>query len=266
MKTTMFGSHIIKAAESVLQVEYRAGTRNCYGEKLEQVVQEFDTIGKKKYFTGKGKKQVDYCGITVSVVLDRAMNAFDGTLNTFRSASAGEFLNLAKKNKIRVDKQPQAGCLFVTKRTGGSGYHIGLVWDVSGKNIKTIEGNTYSSSGFIVKAGGCKVKLGAKEYGIMSRMRPIANIHQFVHIEELYGATTSEYEPTQALLADGSNMESEVPANACSNEDYDANATGGEPSEPLSMRLKGIPKEYFYIGGGALAVAGIGFAIYKTRK
>ena len=38
MRTTLFGKKLIQAAEEVLQIEYRAGTRNRFGEKLENLV------------------------------------------------------------------------------------------------------------------------------------------------------------------------------------------------------------------------------------
>jgi len=129
MRTTKFGSRIIDAAEEILQLEYRAGSRNYFGEKLEQLAQEFDSynIGPKQ-FKGKGKAQPDYCGYTLSVILDRAVRYFNNTKNDYRNANAKWFVDEAKKRgNIRVDKIPQPGCIFVTLRSGGSGYHVGLV-------------------------------------------------------------------------------------------------------------------------------------------
>jgi hypothetical protein len=87
-------------------------------------------------------------------------------------------------------------------RSGGSGHHVGIVWDVVGSSVKTIEGNTFSSSSFHVRRDGCKIKLGAEEYGILSRMRPISKVDSFIHIEELFGKETFKYEGSDAFLAD----------------------------------------------------------------
>ena len=74
MRTTRLGREIIRAAEDVLSLGYRAYNKNLFGEKLENVIKEFDTLSTKKYYRGKGKEQPDYCGITQSIILDRAFS------------------------------------------------------------------------------------------------------------------------------------------------------------------------------------------------
>jgi len=129
MKTTKFGSKIIEAAEEILQLEYRAGDRNYYGEKLEQVVQEFDLLQsvKSKVFKGRGKAQPDYCAITISVILDRAMRKYNGSDNTLRNVSAKYFIDESSRRELRIDNRPQPGCIFATQRSGGTGWHVSIV-------------------------------------------------------------------------------------------------------------------------------------------
>jgi len=207
MRTTFFGQQLIKAAEDVLQVEYRAGNRNRFGERLERIVKEFDSGGSTRFFKGAGKQLPDYCGITVSVIIDRALQMYNGQANTYRSASAKWFKDNARRFNLRMDKVPRDGCLFLTKRSGGSGYHIGFVWEVSadGRTIKTIEGNTWSSSSFHVRKTGCKIKLGNNEFGILSRTRRTDAIYSFIHIEELFDTLVVDFPRSAAMLADYSN-------------------------------------------------------------
>ncbi len=202
MRTTRLGYEIIKSAEEVLAMGYRAYNRNLYGEVLEEVIKEFDTLSNKKYYRGKGKEQVDYCGITQSVILDRAFRNYDGSLNSFRTASAGEFKNLAKKHGIRIDKKATVGALFLYPRSGGSGYHIGLVYKIIDGGFESIEGNTYSSNSYIIDKDGCAIKLGANEYGILTRPRTINKDIEFIHIEELYGNEIFTYPDSNQYLAD----------------------------------------------------------------
>jgi len=86
------------------------------------------------------------------------MREYNGQHNTFRNASAKWFKDNASRFGLRVDKIPQKGSLFLVKRSGGSGYHIGFVWDVvdNGRTIRTIEGNTWSGSFFHIRKTGCK--------------------------------------------------------------------------------------------------------------
>jgi hypothetical protein len=271
MRTTLFGKKLIEAAEEVLQIEYRAGNRNYFGEALEGLVQEFDanTAGGRRLFAGKGKKQPDYCGITVSVIIDRALREYSGQSNNYRSASAKWFKDNASRHNLRIDKIPRDGSLFLVKRSGGSGYHIGFVWEVSpnGRTIKTIEGNTWSGSSFHVRKTGCKIKLDMNEYGVLSRARPIANIDSFVHIEEMFDATVQDFPKSAAMLADAiPSQHLADTGGSCSIDDFDAYAEGGEGVNSAGSFLGFIPEEYrhyAYIGGGILAL-GIGIAIKNS--
>lgn len=261
IKTTLFGKALIDAAEEVLQVEYRAGNNNQYGEKLEQIVQEYDLnpIGGKK-FTGRGKKQLDYCGITASVIIDRAVRKYTGQTNKFKSASASFFKNSASKHKLRVDNTPTPGCLFLVRRDGGSGYHVGFVWDVNPDgSIKTIEGNTYGSSSFHVRKDGCKIKLNPTEYGILSKARRPSKIDCFVHVEEMFDSDIVEIQRSTAMLAD----EPPTEGTYCNTEPTDPDADGGEAINNADLVL-GYPKDKVYIAGGIAAVLlAIGIAMYK---
>ena len=62
MRTTEFGRRIIESAEEVLQFEYRAGSRNYFGEGLERLIQEYDLLqpSNKRYFKGKGNAAMGY--------------------------------------------------------------------------------------------------------------------------------------------------------------------------------------------------------------
>ena len=202
MRTTKLGNEIIKAAEDVLSLGYRAYNKNLYGEKLEQIVKEFDVLSTKKYFRGKGKEQVDYCGITQSVILDRAFRNYDGSENKIRNASALEFKNIARKNNIRIDNKASVGSLFLYPRNGGSGFHIGLVYKIIDGGFQTIEGNTYSSNSYIIDKEGCATKLGSNEYGILTRSRQNNSNIEFIHIEELFGKELFSYPDGGQYLSD----------------------------------------------------------------
>lgn len=264
MQTTQFGINIIRAAEDVLAIGYRAGTRNQYGEKLEQLWKEYDAHSGTKLYKGAGNKQADYCGGTVSVILDRATRAFNGQSNKFRSASAKEFENLAKKFNIRIDNTPRPGCLFTTLRSGGSGRHVGLVWQVIGENIQTIEGNTYCSSCYYIQ-NGCKVKLGNNEYGIVTRLRPSQkNLkyapHCYIHVEELFGTTPLVDIPkTEAMLAD-----KPAPGTYCDTSPIKLVLDGGEGENTVKNKIFGLETKELLLVGGAIVT--IGSALYLTFK
>ncbi len=272
-RTTALGSAIIKGAESVLNTIYIAPKgRNCYGKELEEIVKEFDASFGTSYFRGAGKKQVDYCGIVVSVALNRAFQAFKGINTPYYSASARYFLT-ALKGKVEINKTPAPGCLFLTRRGGGSGYHVGIVWKVDGNAVETIEGNTWCGSCFAISKTGCKVKSGTEEYGILTRKRPISRIAHFVHIQNLYGEDLATFEASKTYLAD-------APATAPTNEkvpdcirqgtcgpvdwsvDYTTQVTdeGGE-----GANWAGNTKKYWIAGGAALGLVGIGLLTKKKR-
>ena len=130
MRTTHFGSKIIASAEEVLGLGYRSFGNNYYGEKLEEVVKEFDANGGTSYFTGKGKAQPDYCAITASVILDRAFKKYDVSKNNIRNASANTLASIVKSKGVRVDKKPAVGSLFIYERNAKGQGHIGFVWKV----------------------------------------------------------------------------------------------------------------------------------------
>jgi surface antigen len=212
MKTTRFGYEIVKSAEEVLEQGYRSRGKNYYGEKLEEIVKEFDKHGGTNYFTGKGKKQVDYCAITASVILDRALRNYDGSNNIIRSASANTLAGIAKSRGVRVDKTPAIGSLFIYERNDKGQGHIGFVWKVNPRSIASIEGNTESCNSYIIRKG-CPEKLECGEYGILTRLRnspyktSAGKQYYFIHIEELFDKELMEFPDTENYLADGDSCE-----------------------------------------------------------
>lgn len=266
IKTTKFGHEIVKACEEVMALGYRAGNKNRYGKVLEEVVKEYDSktsscnqnnIGCQ--YTGAGKKQNDYCAITVSVILDRATQKYKRDKNAsseYRSPAASYFLtNL--KGKVTINNTPAPGCLFVIKRSGGSGYHVGVVWQLinNGNSIQTVEGNTYCSSCYIIDNEGCATKLNPNEYGILTRRRPTKKVYKFIHIEELYDNDIIARDLTDvqyAGLADG-----KKPDNACDIAEFDENAIGGEESN--------IDNKYIYYGIGAVVIGGLIYYIFNNK-
>jgi hypothetical protein len=258
MLTTKFGNEIIKAAEDVLSLGYRAYNKNLYGEVLENVVKEFDVLSPRKYYAGQGKKQPDYCAITQSIILDRAFRNFDGSVNTFRTASAGEFLSKGKQRGLRVDKNPAVGCLFVQPRNGGSGYHIGLVYKLLGNKFRTIEGNTYSSSSYILQKDGCAIKLGPNEYGILTRLRNVKPEMQFIHTEEMFSKETSTYPDSPQYLAESDVlceiMDEDVPAT-------EGDFTGELAAPNISQTSLSFIEKYkteLILGGGIIGIIILG--------
>jgi hypothetical protein len=127
MKTTQFGYQLVKSAEEVLGIGYRAGDKNYFGDRLEDVIKEYDRHDGTKFWAGKGKKQPDYCAITCSVILDRAFKRFNGSHNNVRNASAKHLSNLAIASGVRVDDKPAIGSLFVYERNDKGQCHIGFV-------------------------------------------------------------------------------------------------------------------------------------------
>jgi len=87
-------------------------------------------------------------------------------------------------------------------RNGGSGFHIGLVYKIIDGGFETIEGNTYSSNSYIIDKEGCATKLGANEYGILTRPRTNNSNFEFLHIEELYDNNIIEFPSSEQYLSD----------------------------------------------------------------
>ena len=135
MRTTQFGSEIIKAAESVLGMGYRSNGKNYFGERLEEVIRAFDSHDGTKYWAGRGRQQPDYCAITASLILDKAFKNYNGTHNTIRHAAANKLADLAKASGVRVDDKPAVGSLFIYQRNAKGQGHIGFVWKVNSNNI-----------------------------------------------------------------------------------------------------------------------------------
>jgi hypothetical protein len=232
MRTTFFGSKIIKAAEDVLGIGYRSFKKNYFGEKLEEVIQEYDRHDGTRFFAGKGKMQPDYCAMTASVILDRAFRLYDGSKNTLRSASANTLSNLIKARKVRVDKKPAVGCLFSYIRNAKGQSHVGFVWKVHPNYIETIEGNTESCSSFIIKKG-CPTKLDCGEYGILTRQRKspyttsAGNPFSFIHIDELFDTELNDYPDSENYLAD------ENFCDIINESDFDFEGSDGDAPDPL---------------------------------
>jgi hypothetical protein len=231
MRTTLFGSKIIESAEEVLGYGYRSFNRNYFGERLEVVVKEFDSVSGTSFFAGKGRKQPDYCAITSSIILDKAFRSFDGSVNAIRSASANTLGSLARSTGVRVDRSPSVGSLFIYERNAKGQGHIGFVWKVKAGHIDTIEGNTESCSSYIIKEG-CPVRLNCGEYGILTRQRrspyrtSAGKNFSFIHIEEMFGTDLEEFEPSENYLADGTFCE-------LITTDYDYEGSDGDASDPV---------------------------------
>ena len=263
MRTTKFGYEILKSAESVLGQGYRSGKKNYYGEKLEDIIKEYDSVGGTKYYAGKGRQQPDYCAITASVILDRAFKNYDGSKNVIRNASANNLAVLAKKSGVRVDGNPAIGSLFIYERNDKGQGHIGFVWKSGHKNyIETIEGNTESCSSFIIKEG-CATKLNCGEYGILTRQRKSPYItsakkkYSFIHIEELYGTSTQDYPDTVNYLADGEYCEiiNEDDFNFAEGSDGDAE----DPKETHELvQFFHTHMNKILLGGGVLSIILLG--------
>ena len=258
MKTTKFGYQLIKSAEDVLGIGYRSFGKNYYGEKLESIVKEFDAHNNTKYWAGKGKAQPDYCAITQSVILDRAFKEFNGSKNLIRSVSANTLASLAKSSGAKVNKTPSIGSLFIYERNDKGQGHIGLVWKVKGNYIETIEGNTESSSSFIIK-DGCATKLNPGEYGILTRQRrspyktSAGKEYSFVHIEELFGAEKSDFPDTENYLADGEGCELMPDETG-----MDFGGSDGDGDVPVEQSFISRNKDKIVIGGGVLGLILLG--------
>ena len=112
-----------------------------------------------------------------------------------------------------------------------------------------------SSSSFIVRKDGCKIKLNPEEYGILSRMRHTNSIYKFIHIEEVFGEDIKDYPGSEAFLADA------VYGDSCNIDDYDMDPEGGEPDEEvpevIDDTIFGLPKVAVGIGVGALGLLGL---------
>lgn len=187
VETTELGILILEEAERLLMAGYREETNNNDGLWLEKLIQEFDELqpkGNKKY-VNRRKNHIPYCAVTASVILDRAFKRF-GITNFVRTASAKDFISVAKRNNVRANKIAKPGAVFLTQTSGEgsrSGYHAGIVWYVDEKRkvIGTIEGNT--PGGYHIK-NGCLERLPKGWDGIVHKERPISNVAYFIHVQD----------------------------------------------------------------------------------
>ncbi|MCX6154411.1 MAG: hypothetical protein NT007_09640 [Candidatus Kapabacteria bacterium] len=194
IKTTAFGQVIVREIEKFMQSPCLEATNNNDGECLYNLIQEFDQLqpaGNKKL---QRSRQMAYCAMTATVILDRAFHTM-GYQNPVRASGAKEFINVGRQNhlRLRTDKNPAPGAIMLTESVGQngstSGYHAGLVWYVNGNTVGTFEGNT--SPGYIWASDTCVVK-GNRD-GIFLKQRTKNSIASFIHVEEFFDNLIASY-------------------------------------------------------------------------
>lgn len=104
-----------------------------------------------------------WCAQFVWAIVEKSCNLMKIENLLPRTKSTTVMKNKASSNGLEVDTKATKGCLFYYPRTGGG--HVGLVIDVKGDTIYTIEGNVSN-----------RVKMGERK--IISTMR-------FIHIEDM---------------------------------------------------------------------------------
>ncbi len=255
--TTELGKMILEEAEALLLGSYREQTNSNDGVWLEKMIQEFDILqpkGNKKY-VNRRKNQIPYCAVTASVILDRAFERY-GITNYVRTASAKDFLNVAKQHKVQINKVAKPGAVFLTKTSGEgstSGYHAGIVWYVDEKRkvIGTIEGNT--PSGYHIN-NGCLVKLPKGWDGIVHKERPISNVANFIHVQDSLPSTISAEHQVGKPSVGFTGLRDDTMCLLTADVDY---GVEGESSDKNSIDYT------WYIVGALVGLIGLSYVIKK---
>lgn len=150
-----FGSTVIKEAKKFIGCKEDKGTPNrsmC----VDKIVQ----LG------GWTPNNEPWCAAFVYAVVDKTCNIF-GIPNLLpRTKSTRSMLSNAPGKGLNVDKTPAVGSVFFIPRgDNGTQGHVGIVIDIKGNQIFTVEGNLSDS-----------VRIG---------QRQIFNEMKFIHVEEM---------------------------------------------------------------------------------
>lgn len=114
------------------------------------------TIFAKKYneMYGENYQGQPWCAMYVTDVLAFALgkNTQERLMPHFAYCPTG--VNWFKKQGLWHTNKPQRGDIIFFKDSSGIACHVGIIYQVSGSVIYTVEGNTSSSSGVIANGGG----------------------------------------------------------------------------------------------------------------
>lgn len=134
---------IIDVALSYLNEREKKGNSGFYNEEFEQ---KMKAVGWNKGWA--------WCAFFAELVWREAYgqlnSVIEGDLRKLFSASATQTYNnfrISKKYKGYVSNKPEVGSLVVWRYGDGWQGHIGIVQQVRGKEVITIEGNTNSQGG-----------------------------------------------------------------------------------------------------------------------
>jgi surface antigen len=196
MRTTKLGRLIVLECENLLRARIAEtdGENRSPGIKL--LADEFNRIPTKE---AGFIYPAAWCGITVSVALERAFKEYDGSSTPLATARASNFVNLARKHGIRVDKEPAIGAIALTASSGGSGRHAQIVWNYEDGNVYTCEGNGDANKSYQI-ANDCIVKSN-KAQSLHSRLKKASQFTDFIHIEEYFDKDVHEYAGSSAFSA-----------------------------------------------------------------
>lgn len=155
-----FGSIVIKEAKKFIGCKEDKGTPN-----RSMCVDKILQLG------GWTPNNEPWCAAFVYAIVEKSCNILGVTNKLPRTKSTRSMLNNAPGKGLKVDKNPAVGSVFFIPRgDNGTQGHVGIVIDVKGDQIFTVEGNLSDS-----------VRLGQRK--IFSEMR-------FIHVEDM---TTEKY-------------------------------------------------------------------------
>lgn len=161
-----------KEKESIMQLD--SNTANAGDENFTKYARDLDKLS--NFYNGR-KQGCSWCDIFVDWCFYKAYgvtNAKKLLCQPVKSLGAGcKYSMQYYKNKNQFYTSPKIGDqIFFAGSTGEAG-HTGLVYNVTGSYVYTVEGNTSTSSG-VVDNGGCvaEKKYSLKNAKILGYGRP----------------------------------------------------------------------------------------------
>lgn len=135
--------HIVEVGRTYLNKQEKKGNSGFYDERFEQ---EMIAMGWQKGWA--------WCAFFAELVWRKAYGSLNSVieadLRRLFSASATQTYNNFRTNKNYKDyvsNKPEIGSLIVWRYGDGWQGHIGIVQQIRGKEVLTIEGNTNSQGG-----------------------------------------------------------------------------------------------------------------------
>lgn len=169
-----YASKVIKVAlnevgylEKETSANLYSKTANAGDENYNKYAYEFDTKY-YKFYNGKKNGYAAWCDIFVDWCLVKAFGVYPAMEllgQPLKSYGAGCTWSVRYyKNIGRFYITPKIGDQIFFKDSSGDPCHTGIVYDVDGTYVYTVEGNTSSKSGVVANGGAVAMKKYKKNY------------------------------------------------------------------------------------------------------